>query len=107
MMSFDYPESIEQAVEKLTGYLSLSDRVFFANLGEKDLSLVHSLLAPIVRDELGLLSGNRALIDACRLRIGNPNLSPEEALSFLIRRFWETLRKTHALRIVRPETTES
>jgi hypothetical protein len=107
MVQFDYPETIEQAVETLTGYLSLSDRVFFANLGEKDLPMVHSLLAPIVRDELGLLTGNRPLMDACRQRTGKPDLSPEEAFSFLIRLFWETLRKTHALRIVRPETTNS
>jgi hypothetical protein len=107
MVQFDYPETIEQAVERLIAYLPLSDRVFIANLEAKDLPLVHSLLAPIVRDELGLLSGNRALIDACRLRTGNPNLLPEEAFSFLIRLFWETLRRTHALRVVRPETTTS
>jgi hypothetical protein len=105
--SFDDPETIEQAVERLTAYLTLSDRVFFANLGAKDLPMVHSLLAPIARDELGLLSGNRALLDACRLRTGKPNLSPEEAFSFLIRLFWETLRSTHALRVVRPEKTKS
>ncbi len=105
MVQFDYPETIAQAVEKLTGYLSLSDRVFFANLEEKDLPMVHALLAPMVRDELGLLSGNQSLINACRLRTGNPSLPAEEALSFFIRLFWETLRKTHALRIVRTETT--
>jgi hypothetical protein len=107
MVQFDYPETIEQAVERLTAYLPLSDRVYIANLEAKDLPMVHSLLAPIVRDELGLLSGNRPLLNACRLRTGNPNLSPEEAFSFLIRLFWETLRRTHALRVVRPETTKS
>lgn len=104
MVKFDYPETIEQAVEKLTNHLSLSDRVFFAGRGEKDLPLVHSLLAPIVRDELGLPSENRPLIEACRQRAGNPHLPPEEAFSFLILLFWETLRKTHALRIVRAGT---
>jgi hypothetical protein len=107
MVQFDYPQTIEQAVERLVNHLSLSDRVFVANLGEDDLSMVHSLLAPIVRDELGVLSGNRTLIDACRLKTGNPNLSPEGAFSFLIQLFWKTLRKTHTLRIVRPETTKS
>jgi hypothetical protein len=104
MVKFDYPETIDQAVEKLTGHLSLSDRVFLANLGEDDFPMVHSLLAPIVRDELGLPSENRPLIEACRQRTGNPHLPPEEAFSFLILLFWETLRKTHALRIVRPGT---
>ncbi len=107
MVPFDYPETIEQAVEKLTGHLSLSDRVFIAGRGEKDLPMVHSLLAPIVRDELGLPSRNRPLIDACRLRTRNPHLSPEEAFSFVILLFWETLRKTHALRVVRPGTKKS
>ena len=107
MVPFDYPETIEQAVERLTNHLSLSDRVFIAHLEARDLPMVHSLLAPIVRDELGLLSVNRPLLNACRLRTGNPGLTVEEAFSFIIQLFWETLRKTHALRIVRPGTTKS
>ncbi len=107
MVKFDYPETVEQAVERLTAYFPLSDRVFISNLGEKDLPTAHSILAPIMRDELGVLSGNRALINACRQRTGDPDLSPEETLSFLIRLFWETLRKTHALRVVRSDDAKS
>jgi hypothetical protein len=107
MVSFDYPETIKQAVERLTAYLPLNDRVFIANLKAKDLPMVYSLLSSMVRDELGLLFGNRPLLDDCRLRTGNPNLSPEEAFSFIIRFFWETLRRTHALRVVPRDTTKS
>ena len=100
MVDWNYPKTVEEAVERLIGELSLKDRVYIANLTQENLYLLHLSLKAYVGHELGLLAGNKDLIESCRVVCLSKELNPEQCLAVILKALWEELRETHALRVV-------
>ncbi len=100
MVDWNYPKTVDEAVERLISALSLKDRVYIASLDKNDLYLIHISLRAYVGQELGLWTGNRDLIESCRGVGHSDTLSPEQCLGLVLERLWRRLRETHTLRAV-------
>ncbi len=53
-----------------------------------DLVTLHFGLGLAIRNEFGLLAGNKSLLAAC----GSPDMHPDSASAVIIRTLWECLR---------------
>ena len=100
MVDWNHPKTVDEAVAGLKGELSLKDKVYIANLTQENLYLLHISLKAYVGQELGLLAGNRELLESCRVVSQSKELSPEQCLAVILKALWEDLRETHALRVV-------
>ncbi len=87
----------------MIGELSLKDRIYIANLTQENLYLLHISLKAYVGQELGVLAGNRDLVESCRIVSQSKELNPERCLAVILKALWEHLRETHALRVVGSE----
>lgn len=95
------PRSVSQAVARLVEQMPLRDRVTIANMSAGELSALDaSPLGEFIRTRFDLESGNRALGDSCRWISSQLGIDPENPSAVIVRKLWESLRKTHALRIV-------
>jgi len=101
MIDLGFPKTVDEAIERLNAELPLKDRVFVANLKRKDFHLIHLTLGSFIRDALGFSTGNRALIESCRIAAGKPNLTADEAFAVLVEEFWKALRTSHAIRLLK------
>jgi hypothetical protein len=100
MVDWNYPKTVEEAVERLVGELSLKDRVYIASLAREDLYLIQISLRSHIGQELGLWSGNKDLIESCRIVSGSRELRAEHCPEVILEALWRKLRKTHTLRAV-------
>ena len=99
MVDWNYPETVDEAVERLISELPLKDKVYIANLAHEDLYLLHISLRSYVGQEFGLWTGNKALIGSCRMASGSNELNPEQCSEVILDALWRKLRETHALRV--------
>jgi len=104
MVDWNYPKTVDQAVERLLSDLSLKDRVYIANLAKEDLYLIHISLRSLIGHELGLLSGNKDLIESCRAMSGSSELRADQWPTVILEALWMKLRDTHTLRAVEKES---
>ena len=100
MVDWNYPKTVNQAVERLISDLSLKDRVYIANLAREDLYLIQLSLRSHLGQELGLWSGNKDLIESCRVMSGFSELRADHCPEIILEALWRKLRKTHAIRVV-------
>ena len=100
MVDWNYPKTVDQAVERLVSDLPLKDRVYIANLAKEDLYLIHISLRSHIGQELGLWGGNRDLIESCRGVSGSSQLRADDCPAVILEALWRKLRKTHILRAV-------
>ena len=103
MVDWNYPKTVDQAVERLLSDLSLKDRVYIGNLAREDLYLVHISLRSHIGQELGLWSGNKDLIEFCRAMSGSKELRADQCPTIILEALWKKLRETHTLRAVEKE----
>ena len=99
--SSEPPKTVEKAVERLTDELSLKDKTTIANMDENDLSALQTTLGAYIKNEFGILSGNRDLLSACEVVTGEDYLHPDFAPTVVIRELWKRLRESHKLRVVK------
>ena len=97
------PETVEEAFDQLVSELPLKDRVFIANLDKKDLHVIRLTLGAHIRDAMGFSTGNKKLIQSCRLVSGRENLTADQAFLFFVEALWRKLRKTHIMRVVKAD----
>ncbi len=100
MVDWNYPKTVDQAVERLISDLSLKDRVYIANLARENLYLIHLSLRSHLGQELGLWSGNKDLIESCRAMSGSSELRADHCPEVILEALWKKLRETHAMRVV-------
>jgi hypothetical protein len=100
MVDWNYPKTVDQAVERLLSDLSLKDRVYISNLSREDLYLIHISLRSHIGQELGLWSGNSELIESCRIISGSSQLGADQCPTVILEALWRRLRETHTLRAV-------
>ncbi len=100
------PYTVEQVVELLYSDLSLRDKVVIANLSENDLDVsIYTAMAKIIREEFGIYSGNRELLNSCCKYIGQKYESYEDPVMVIIKELREKAQKTHTLHLVDTSTT--
>jgi hypothetical protein len=100
MIEWNYPKTVEEAVRRLMAQLPLKDKVYIAGLDRKDLYLLHISLESSIMQEFGLWTGNKELIESCRVVSGRDDLSADQGSGVIIEALWRELQKTHALRLV-------
>ncbi len=95
------PQSVAEAVERLISNLPLKDKTTVANMSRSELTGLHLSLGGYIRNNFGLLSGNRELMRSCR-SASKEILRPEEdAVTVIITALWEKLQQTHKLRVIK------
>lgn len=95
------PRTVEDAVFRLIGELSLKDKTTIANMAEDELTTLQFTLGSYIGNEFGIWSGNRALLQSCEKVSGDNYLHPDYAPPVIIRELWKRLRETHKLRAVK------
>lgn len=94
------PETVDQAVERLSSQLSLKDKSKIARMGDSHLETLDRTLGPYITDHFALQDGNEALISSCGFVLGKKSIKQAEAISLIIKRLWEKLQSSHGLRVV-------
>ena len=97
------PETVEQAVSRLIDELPLKDKTRMAQMTQTDLNYLHPSLGLYIKNNYKILNGNEKLAASCRHAAGNSNkdLDADGAALVIIKKLWESLRKTHRLRRVK------
>ena len=95
------PKTVEEAVERLVGELSLKDRTILGNLAEDELINLHINLGEYIRKEFGLWSGNKDLMASCCGIAMTDKIHEDTASTIIIKELWKRLRETHRLRVVK------
>jgi hypothetical protein len=95
------PITVDQAVKRLISELSFKDKTTIANMAEVELSVLHTTVGEYIRNEFGLWSGNKDLLNSCCFFAKRDKVSEDDASSIIIRELWKRLRVSHKLRVVK------
>jgi hypothetical protein len=95
-----YPQSVQEAVDRLHASISLNDEILLTAITEEDLTDSHFSLGHHIRNEFGLWSGNDALLESCRIIAGRQYLHVDDASSIIIKALWTRLKKEDRLNII-------
>ena len=95
------PQTVDQAVYKLLGKLSLRDKTIIANIPEENLDDLYHSLEVYIRNEFSLWLSNEVLLDSCRSASGMKNLDEHSASLVILKALWRKLQTTNVLRIVK------
>jgi hypothetical protein len=95
-----WPATVDEAVKELLSKLSLKDKTLIAKMTEDELTGLHPTLGAYSRERFGLWSGNKPLMQSCRVESGE-EISEDEASAAIIRALWKRLKGTHKIRLVK------
>jgi len=95
------PRTVNEAVDHLVSELSLKDKATIANMTEQELLYLHFSLGQYIRNSYGIWDGNEDLLSDCRVLLNKDTVHEDEVSSFIIKKLWEKLRKTHRLKVVK------
>ncbi|MFC1863368.1 YpsA SLOG family protein [Thermodesulfobacteriota bacterium] len=95
------PQTVDDAVGKLSSELPLRDRIKIARMTEPDLTHLHLTLGHYIREKFALWSGNDALMDSCRYILHKYDIEAVDASELIIEELWKKLKETHTIRIVK------
>ncbi len=96
-----FPRTVEQAVEKLLGKLSLRDKTMIANIPEENLLDLYNSLDENLQNELKLWLKRPELLASCRAKTERGERDPIDAVSVIITALWHKLQTTNVLRIIK------
>jgi len=86
-----------EAVDMLHAGMGLNDEILLSAMNEEDLIDVHVALGYHIRHEFGLLTGNAALLESCRIISGEKNINIEDASRLIVNALWDKVKKTNIL----------
>lgn len=97
----DVPQNVGAAVERLKEVLPLKDRAVLANMQPNELDHLKSGLGDYIKQNFGLYTGNKDLLESCAQwgKVNQP--LADEACAVILRALWKDLKATHRLRIVK------
>jgi len=95
------PQTVDQAVYKLLGKLSLRDKTMMANIPEENLDDLYHSLEVYIRNEFSLWLSNEVLLDSCRSASDKKDFNEHSASLVIIKALWRKLQTTNVLRIVK------
>jgi hypothetical protein len=96
-----HPKTVAEAVARLISLMPLKDRATLANMTAEEMVALDVSLGSYIRNSFGIWSENEHLLISCRAVSRNPSLSAKEASAVIIKKLWETLKKTHKLRVIK------
>jgi hypothetical protein len=96
-----YPRTVEEAVDRLFYELPFKDKSNIAKLEKHELKFLHPELGTYIADNYGLRFTKGELMKDCRFAANGSDLNENAAAALIIRKLWQKLRKTHALRVVK------
>lgn len=99
--STPFPQTVQEAVERLVSELPLRDKTKIANTTEEGLTSFQPTLGTYIRKSFGLLAGNYQLMESCRFISDQDQLDVDDALGIITKELWKKLRETHLLRVVK------
>jgi len=70
-------------------------------MDEKELVELDMSLGLYIRSEFGLWFHDTELIGNCCSVVGKQDLRSDSVSSFILKKLWEELRKTHLLRVIK------
>jgi len=94
------PETVEEAVDKLTAEMSLKDKVTLANMSLDELDHLQKSLGRYIQDTFRL-SMNEKLFASCKRMAKTEISSDDDASDAIIRALYRHLKNTHKLKIVK------
>ena len=93
------PKTVDQAVQKIEGQLPLKEKSYLANLEKEELVDLLPSLGEYIRNRFGLWTGNKDLIESCRILSGEKEMDETKTILTVIEALWHHLKETHRLRI--------
>ncbi len=96
-----YPQTMNEAVERLISELSLKDRTTIANMTEDEVINLDSTIGKYILINFGLLAGNKTLIESCKHESPSIVFHDDDACEVILRALWHNLQETHTLRLVK------
>ncbi len=97
----DFPQTIDEAVERLIQIMDLKDKVTVANMTELEMESLYPRFGRYIIAKFGLLKGNDNLFRSCSHESSLKNPDDHDAAEIIIKELWIKLRKTHRLKIVK------
>lgn len=94
------PASLEEAVQRLSSFLSLKDKARIAKMKETDLLAMDPPLGKTIRSRIHLWLRSEALLECCRVVSGKDEIEDYEASTVILEELWKTLKATHSIRVV-------
>jgi len=94
-----FPKTVDQAVQKIEDQLPLKEKSYLANLEKNELINLLPTLGEYIRKRFGLWTGNKDLVESCRILSGNEKIDETRAILIIIESLWYHLKDTHRLRI--------
>lgn len=94
------PETVHEAVNRLSSELKLKDKTLIAGMPEENLMDLYPSLGLYVRNRY-FYPKNARLLESCRAVAADKYLHWDQAPKVIIKELWKELRGTHRLRIVR------
>jgi hypothetical protein len=94
-----WPESLDEAVDRLLSELSEEDKSKIKNMEKENLSNAHFSLGISIRNRFGLHAGNRKLMESYARQRRPDDTEPmfafheDEASSVIIEALWERLQR--------------
>jgi hypothetical protein len=85
------PRSVDQAVDRLTSELSLTEKSMIANISEEELIDLQIILGEYIRKEFRLFENND-LIESCRSISKSDHINIGHAAFTIILEFWKKLQ---------------
>jgi hypothetical protein len=95
------PKSVDEAIGQLVSEMTLKARTTIANMTETELNALNATLGRYINDKYALISGNKELMDSCRLISGQTLIREDDAATVIIHELWKKLQQTHRLRIIK------
>ena len=95
-----WPSTLDEAVNELISKLTLKDKRLIAKMTEDELAGLHPTLGAYIRERFGLWSGNKLLMQSCRIE-SEEKISEDEASAVITHELWKTLKGTHKIRLVK------
>ena len=96
----DLPRSVHEAVNRLISELPLRYAAKIAKMNGRDLSALHTI-RPHIREKYGLWTGNKDLMESCRIWSGQEEFHIDTASAMIIQAMWAQLKQSHAVRAVK------
>lgn len=94
------PASLEEAVQRLSSFLSLRDKARIAKMKGTDLLAMDPPLGKTIRSRIHLWLRSEALLECCRVVSGKDEIEDYEASTVILEELWKTLKATHSIRVV-------
>jgi hypothetical protein len=97
----NFPQTIDEAVEKLIHIMNLKDKVTIANMTETEMESLYPRFGRYIIAKFGLLKDNDSLFRSCSHNSNIKNPDDRDAAEIIIKKLWKKLRETHRLKIVK------